>query len=122
LHHFPNAIGILLSEGEAQRFHDLQQQRNAIMFKDMKKTLHPCPNPQCSSKVFCTEANLNKHFGAKPECAVYAREMCAALLKEAVLAEQKLFTPAETVTFQPTQILLPGIPTPNINMENMGHG
>jgi hypothetical protein len=97
----------------------LQQQRIAIMFKDTKKTLHPCPNPQCSSKVFCTEANLNKHFGAKPECAVYAREMCAALLKEAALAEQKLFTPAETVTFQSTQILLPGIPTPNINMENM---
>jgi hypothetical protein len=27
------------AEGEAQRFHDLQQQRSAIMFKDMKKTL-----------------------------------------------------------------------------------
>jgi hypothetical protein len=107
----------LSSEGEAHCFRDLQQQRSAIMFKDTKKTLFPCLNPQCSSKVFCNEANLNKHFGAKPECAVYAREMCAALLKEAALAEQKLFTPADT--FQPTQILLPGIPTPNINMENM---
>jgi hypothetical protein len=117
LHHFPNAFGISSSEGEAQHFHDLQQQRSAIMFKEMKKTLYPCPNPQCSSKVFCTETNLNKRFGAKHECAVYAREMCVAMLKEAALAEQKVFTPAETVTFQPTQNLLPGIPTPNVDID-----
>jgi hypothetical protein len=89
------------------------------MFKEIKNTLYPCPNPQCSSKVFCTEANLNKHFGAEPECALFAREMCAAMLKEAALAEQKVFTPAETVTLQPTQVFLPGLPTANVDMDNL---
>jgi len=55
----------------------------------------PCPNPNCSSKVFTSAANRNKHFGAKPACNEYVKEMFAMLLKQqAALSDQKLQTAA----------------------------
>jgi hypothetical protein len=41
------------------------------------------------------------------------------MLKEAALAEQKVFFPAETVTLQPTQVLLPGLSTAKVDMDNL---
>jgi hypothetical protein len=68
------------------------------MFKS-STGLYPCPNPNCKSKVFCSEANLNKHFGAKPECSEYSRAYFAAVvLKEAALVEQKLLHHPTAIT------------------------
>jgi hypothetical protein len=39
--------------------------------------LFPCPNPACRRAVFGTAANLNKHFGKKPECHTYAMSLLA---------------------------------------------
>jgi hypothetical protein len=77
-------------------------------------TLHPCPNPQCSSKVhkvFLSEANLNKHFGAKPACYEYARQMCHTVLKQSAMAEQKLLTHGADTNFQENQEVVPLFPS-----------
>ena len=71
---------------------------NTMSKKSMSKTAEghhfPCPNPNCNSKVFVSEANRNKHFGAKPVCLEYARQVCAQMMlkQQAALTDQKLYT------------------------------
>ena len=59
--------------------------------------LFPCPNPCCSSNVvFRNEANLNKHFGAKPGCYAYALSSVTRSQHKAILlAQQKTMMAAE---------------------------
>jgi hypothetical protein len=55
-------------------------------------------------------------------CYVCQGDVCRNAERSCALAEQKVFHPAETVTFQPTQFLLPGIPTAHVDMEmNLDH-
>jgi hypothetical protein len=54
-----------------------------------------CPNPDFSSKdhkVFFSEANLNKYFGAKPACYKRARSVLNIVLKESAWVEQKMLS------------------------------
>jgi hypothetical protein len=70
----------------------------------------PCPNPNCDSKVFVSEANRNKHFGAKPDCLEYARQVCAQMMlkQQAALTDQKVYTDVSTNdNSQAGQLVLP---------------
>jgi hypothetical protein len=53
-------------------------------------------------KVFLSEANLNKHFGAKPACHEYARQLFHSVVKESALAEEKMRSLGTDITTNPS--------------------
>jgi hypothetical protein len=68
-------------------------------------SLQFCPNPDCSSKVhkvFLSEANLNKHFGAKPACYEYAQQIFLLVVKESALVEEKMCSLGTDITTYPS--------------------
>lgn len=72
----------------------------------------PCPNPNCNSKVFVSEANRNKHFGAKPDCLEYARQVCAQMMlkQQAAFTDQNLHVETDAdmnYNQQASQVVLP---------------
>jgi hypothetical protein len=67
-------------------------------------SLWSCPNPNRSSKVhkvFLSEANINKHFGAKPACYKFARQYVhSALVDQKILSFSTDTTTSNQATHQ----------------------
>jgi hypothetical protein len=80
----------------------------ALFHFNMSKSsgsLRFCLNPDCSSKVhkvFLSKANLNKHFGAKPACYKYARQIFHSVVKESALVEEKMRSLGTDITTYPS--------------------
>jgi hypothetical protein len=53
-------------------------------------------------KVFLSEANHNKHFGAKPACYEYARQIFHSVVKESALVEEKMCSLGTDITTYPS--------------------
>jgi hypothetical protein len=49
-----------------------------------------------------SEANLNKHFGAKPACYKYARQIFHSVVRESALVEEKMRSLGTVVTTYPS--------------------
>ena len=58
-----------------------------------------CPNPNCSSDIFSSMAQLRKHIGAKPKCLAYL----LLLGKQDMVAAHENLDKAASIICQPVQ-------------------
>ena len=61
-----------------------------------------CPNPACHGKLFASAGNLNKHFGAKPDCREHAICLLSNLQQQSIEKAQQAKT---TTMMSPTTAL-----------------